>query len=219
MTSNLYRSSNQVFFESQRLKEYFDSVFEISLNASLLSDKIKLNPSSEQALITISQKLGTLSIDLKEITNELFDQATSLSKFSLAFSTVEAHRKKLLEAKELVHNSVDKSVVEKAIHRFSLKMGNSCKKSLEQIKKINIILDRLTTLVKKVWISINNMKIEMAQEDGETDYEVTANELEEAIEKVKESFLCLEKNMGPITDFAKSFLSGLNIKDEVESDQ
>lgn len=201
-----YIFSNELRVITQRLKRYFDQVFESSLNTSLATGKLVTNADESEVYQVMSQKIETISKKLNESILQIIYEANCLTRHSLGNKLSSAKIDQFQKSLPIAFGENNKKQIELAILQLNKEMRASMDEAVENLSTLDNEVIRLKSLNEQVWLMLSNIRVQMAQGQEDSNLKGISHELEVLSEEVEGALNDLDKKITDIKSILKSAL-------------
>lgn len=199
-----YIFSNELRIITQRLKKFFDQVFESSLNTSLATGKLITDVNQSEVYQVMSGKIETLSKGFNESVQHIIYEANCLTRHSLGHKLSSAEIDQFEKSLPIVYGENNKKQVEKAISIINKRIRASMDEAVDNLGQLDNEVIRLKSLNEQVWLMLSNMRVQMAQEFQDDNLLGISQELEQLSESIEVSLNQLDKKITDIKSILKS---------------
>lgn len=160
-----YKLSNELRYQCQLIHKQSQNVFEVCLNTSILCETYN-TPIIEK----ITENLAKISKDINQETKKILEYTTNVCRYTLDIKRNYILYDKFKQALLLVDkNSLN--ILENSLQKIRNEIRHQTMNSIENIQHVNILYAKLYKLNEKVWVSLNNIKIEMSTQENLSAFE------------------------------------------------
>lgn len=176
-----YKLSNDLRYQCQLLQKLSQNVFEVALNASILSENITKSNAESLAISSISDNLGQISKELVDEINKLLDFSSNICRFTLGIKRNYILYFKLNDAAKIISLEFERNkiIVDESLISMKEEIKDLVLKTLENIEVTKFCIKKIKKLNEKIWVSLNNIKIEMAINNQIANFENICLQLDE----------------------------------------
>lgn len=199
-----YIFSNELRVITQRLKKFFEQVFESSLNTSLATGKLATSADESEVYQVMSEKIEGISKKLSESVSLIIYEANCLTRHSLGNKLSSAQIDQFQKSLPIVFGEHNKRQVELAILQLNKDMRVSMDEAIDNLGALDNEVTRLKSLNEQVWLMLSNMRVQMAQGGEDSNLKGISQELEALSEKIEGALNDLDKKITDIKSILKS---------------
>jgi hypothetical protein len=186
--TDYYINANRLRTICQRLKRVYRPLFEISLNASLVSSKLSMiegrsfQKEDEVLFDIISNKVNQLAREQDHCLEKINKLALDITELSLKNKLKMTEKTSLQIALEITHGENNREAVLRSIGIYDKSIQVDLNKVLKKVDETMELQQESLHTTKKLWLTLSNLRIDMSQRETSESFQGITTELEKLIE-------------------------------------